>query len=67
MAAVAAPRRWLGMNSAMAEVTAEYSPPTPIAVMNRNSKNTANVGENALTTVVIEYITKVATKSRLRP
>ncbi len=37
---------------------AEYSPPTPIAVMNRKIRN---VGENVLITVAIEYITRVWT------
>lgn len=31
------PRLRAGVNSAIAEVTAEYSPPTPSAVMKRNS------------------------------
>ena len=48
-------------------MTAEYSPPTPIAVTNRKIRKIRNVGENALITVAVEYITRVATNSRLRP
>lgn len=48
-------------------MTAEYSPPTPIAVTNRKIRKIRNVGENALITVAVEYMTRVATNSRLRP
>ncbi len=51
----------------MAELIAAYSPPMPQPVRKRQAKYHSGVGENAVSTVAIEYRTNVRMNSFLRP
>ena len=61
------PRTRAGMSSSIAELMAEYSPPMPIPVKNRKTKNIQTVIENAVAIVATRYSPSVIMKSFLRP
>jgi hypothetical protein len=62
-----APRTRAGISSSTAEWIAEYSPPTPAPVMNRQTMNQAKFIENAVSTLPARKIASVSMNSFLRP
>ena len=67
MARSVCPRARAGINSSMAELIAEYSPPMPAPVKNRKTIKLQRFQEKAVRTVATRYRSSVSMNHFLRP